>query len=113
MNTFNTSVQSIEPINTSIQKVEPAVTTTSPSLIEPIDNQPLIFSPPLNLPVATPVKTLIIPPLVPIPLYIPILLRTRSLCSRTTKNRAVTRTRNVHQTNCTKFRALALQQLIH
>ena len=113
MEPLNTSVQRVEPINTSIQRVEPVVTTTSPSLIEPIDNQPLNLSSLLTLPVPTPVKPLLIPPPAPIPPSIPILPRTRSLRPRPTNNRAVTRTRNVYQTNCTKFRALALQQLRH
>ena len=93
--------------------MEPVVTTASPSLIKPIANQPLSLSPLLNLPVPTPVKPLLISPPVPIPPSISILTRTRSLRQRTTNNRAVTRTRNVYQTNCTKFRALAFQQRRH
>ena len=103
----------MEPINISIQRVEPLVITASPSLIEPIGNQHLSLSPLLNLPVPTPAKPLHISPPVPIPLSIPILHRTRLLRSRTTNNCAITRTHNVYQTNCTKFRALALQQLRH
>ena len=113
MEPINTSVQRVEPINTSIQRVEPVVITASPSLIEHIDNQPLNLSSLLTLPVPTPVKPLLIPPPVPILSSIPILRRIRSLRPRTTNNRAFTRTRNVYQTNCTKFCALALQQLRH
>ena len=113
MDPLNTSVQRVKPINISIQRVEPLVITASPSLIEPIGNQPLSLSPLLNLPVPTPAKPLHISPPVSIPPSIPILHRTCSLRSRTTNNHVITRTHNVYQTNCTKFRALALQQLRH